>query len=117
MKKNGKGVIYYKNNDNYDVEWVNEVIEGKGIRIYTNKKESYNGEWKREKKNGKKHIYSNDDKYKGKYKGNCSENIREGNGVYTFSNETIYADQFKNNKINGKGKYIYKNGKYMKDNL
>lgn len=38
----------------------------------------------------------------------------EGKGIYTYFNEYQYIGEFKDDKINGKGTFIYKNGKKIK---
>ena len=56
-------------------------------------------------------VYNN-----GRYEGQLKQDKMEGQGKYYFKNGDIYEGEFKNNKREGKGIYYMKNGnKYEGD--
>ena len=44
------------------------------------------------------------------YKGYLNNNVKEGPGVQVFADKSKYEGEWKDNKFNGKGKLIHKNG-------
>ena len=105
-KKEGKGIILYKNGLKYEGEIKNNLHNGFG-RLIKSEKEVFIGEWKDGKMNGKGIRYhSNGDTYSGEY----LNNIREGVGKYTFFNGDSYEGNWKNGKANGKGIFKFSNG-------
>ena len=55
--KEGKGVLIYNNGDKYEGEWKKDKKEGEGVFIDRNGK--YEGEYKNDMKEGKGTIYYN----------------------------------------------------------
>ena len=51
-KREGKGVMTWKNGNKCDCEWKNDKRHGKGTLTYSNG-DKYEGEWKNGKKDGK----------------------------------------------------------------
>ena len=73
--------------------------------IYNNGK--YTGEFKNGLKDGRGiFYYTNGDKYEGDWKNDC----REGKGVFYFKDGDKYEGDFKKSKKDGKGIYYYKGG-------
>ena len=132
-KLNGKGERYDLNGKIYKGDFINNLQEGKGIEnnnIYT-----YEGEFKRGKKEGKgKIIYKNSgDWYEGtfandnfnggghyvwnkngyEYFGGYKNGIIEGNGIFKYGDKAIYKGEFKNGIKEGKGELITKNNKII----
>ena len=60
----------------------------------------YNGDWKKDKKEGKgAFIYKSGSKYEGSFK----NNVKDGNGVFYYKNGDKYQGEFKNGAKAGKG--------------
>ena len=132
----------YENGDIYIDEYKNELKNGKGI-IYYNKNEEYErnryeGNFKDDKREGKGIYNSNDgERYKSDLKDNKIErkviyyfnngNIhesdlkddkREGKGIYYFNDGDRYEGDWKDDKKEGKGLYYFNNGnRYNKRNI
>ena len=97
-----------KNNGNYyEVKYGDDEIIEKGQKFI-----DYEGAIKiREKRKDDTDCVLN-------YEGNMDINgKKEGKGRITYRNGDKYEGEFKNNLKDGEGKYIFKNGIYMKVNL
>jgi len=115
-KKDGKGLILYKNGAKYEGEIKNNLHNGFG-KLTQLDGEIFIGQWKNGKINGKGVRYhSNGDVYSGDY----VNSIRDGIGKYVFFNGDSYEGQWKNGKANGKGYFKFRNGNvyegYFKNN-
>ena len=105
-KKDGNGLILYKNGAKYEGEIKNNLHNGFG-KLTQLDGEIFIGQWKNGKINGKGVRYhSNGDVYSGDY----VNSIRDGIGKYVFSNGDSYEGQWKNGKANGKGYFKFRNG-------
>ena len=105
-KKDGKGLILYKNGAKYEGEIKNNLHNGFG-KLTQLDGEIFIGQWKNGKINGKGVRYhSNGDVYSGDY----VNSIRDGFGKYVFFNGDTYEGQWKNGKANGKGYFKFRNG-------
>ena len=113
-KKEGNGIMIYKNGTKYEGDFKNNKHEGFG-KLKQLDGETFVGEWKDGKINGKatgKGIFKfkNGDIYEGEFK----DNIIMGQGNFKTKNGDIYLGMFKNGLINGKGILKYQNGeKYV----
>ena len=100
----------YKNGNKYIGEFKNKKRNGKGIMYYNDDEENrklLDGEWKDGMIEGQCTLYwNNGDRYKGDFK----NNKKEGNGIFYYSNGCRYEGEFKNDKKDGKGKFYWKNG-------
>ena len=105
-KREGKGIMIYKNGDKYEGNFKNDKIEGKGI-YYFNSGNRYEGESKNGIKEGKGIMYfANGNKYEGDWK----NDKRKGKGIFYYNNGDRYEGDFIDNKFDGNGIYFYKNG-------
>ena len=112
-KKDGKGIVIYKNGAKYEGELKNNLHNGVG-KLTQLDGEIFIGEWKEGKINGNGVRYhSNGDVYSGHY----INNSRDGTGKYIFSNGDSYEGKWKNGKANGKGIYKFKNGNIYEGNF
>ena len=116
-RKNGNGVIKYKNQTRYEGTFKNDRHDGYGKLIQLDG-EIFEGEWKNGKINGNGvRLHSNGDKYIGSY----VNNIRNGQGHYIFINGDSYNGNWVNGKANGLGTFKFKNGNIyegeFKDNI
>ena len=103
--KEGKGIMKYKNGDEYDGEWLYDMKNGKGIMIYKDGTK-YDGEWKNDLREGYG-IMINE---KGiKYEGEWKNDSIDGYGVITNINGQKYEGEMKNGFFEGKGVLFYKN--------
>ena len=92
LEKNGKGILYNKNNIiMYEGEFVSNESHGKGKLYYDNGKLLYEGEFKHE------------DFYKGKF--------------YNKNGFLVYEGEFKDFKFDGEGIYYQEDGHYIIGNF
>ena len=93
-----KGNIYYPKKGEYSGQMKNYMRDGKGK--YISDDETYEGDWKEDKKDGNGIIiYKDGCKYEGQFKNNKIEGI----GKMSWIDGTYYSGEFKNNIFNGKG--------------
>ena len=105
-KKDGNGIMIYKNGTRYEGAFKNNKHEGFG-KLKQLDGETFIGEWKDGKINGNGvRCHCNGDRYIGSY----VNNIRNGHGNYTFSNGDSYEGNWLNGKATGKGVFKFKNG-------
>ena len=112
-KKEGKGIIIYKNGAKYEGEIKNNLHNGVG-KLSQLDGEVFIGEWKEGKINGNGVRYHNNGDI---YSGHYINSIRDGTGKYIFSNGDSYEGKWKNGKANGKGIYKFKNGNIYEGNF
>ncbi|KRX06735.1 hypothetical protein PPERSA_09137 [Pseudocohnilembus persalinus] len=122
----GRGSIQFQNNDNFQGNFLNGVIEGQGI--LKTSEYTYQGNFKNGQKSDVKGqlIYSNQDKYIGgfikdkkngegkiiyrdgnEYEGEWFDDLKQGKGILKFTNGDRYEGEFQNDVFDGKGKYIF----------
>jgi hypothetical protein len=102
-KRHGKGELSWINGAIIETEWEN------GIRVYLELDSSWSGS----KVNGKMEgygIYKTTNSY---YEGYFSDGFKHGYGVDQRFNGDILEGEFRFNLLNGKGKILVSNGKYM----
>ena len=117
----GRGQYKFKDKSNYEGQFKNGYLHGKGTLVFNEGK--YTGQFKRNRRDGEgKIMFNSGDSYigqfkqnlfhgKGKftyangdvYKGHWSDGKKEGFGTYIFKNSDVYKGEFVNDKINGKG--------------
>jgi len=105
--RTGRGAIIF-NNDGiiYIGYWDNGRQFKKGKLFDFNNNLIYDGEYKKGLKDGNGvYYYSNGEKYEGKF---C-EGLREGKGIFYWKDGTKWEGYFKNDEMNGEG--IYYDGK------
>lgn len=104
-ERNGKGIMKYFNNDEYQGEWVFDKKHGNGAMIYHNGDE-YQGAWVADKRNGTGVIhYKNHDQYQGEW----VDDMRQGDGQIFYSVGT-YNGQWFQDKKHGEGGMQYPDG-------
>ena len=87
----------------------NDLFNGFGIYKW-DKNKQYEGNWKNGKMNGKGKMLYSDGSF---YEGDFVDNLRCGFGKYVWNKNKYYEGQWNNNKQNGKGIYN-KNGYIIK---
>ena len=107
---NGKGFFLDKHKNKYIGEFIDMKKWGIG-KLITNKI-NYEGEFVNDKIDGKGRIkfLKSGIEYEGTF---VNDNI-EGYGKFKWINGDVYEGEVKNNKMNGNGIYHYKNGKVFK---
>ena len=107
--KEGYGKVYYKLlNDNYEGEFKNNQINGKGIYKW-NDGDVYKGDFLNGKMNGNGiYEWPNGRTYEGEY----INGIKEGKGIFKWSNGKIFDGYFKNGNPDGNGILKYNNKIY-----
>ena len=105
---NGKGKIFYINNNlYYEGDIKNGIKEGNG-KIYFENGNYYVGQFTNDQIKGKGKEYYND----GCYVGDFVNGLKHGKGKYYWKNGEIYEGDYVNGKREGYGKYIYEEGNY-----
>ena len=106
--KNGRGTLYYRNNQiKYVGDFVNDKFEGQG-RYNWEDCEYYIGQFINGLKNGKGTIYYEDNSIK--YKGDFVNDKYEGQGKYIWKNGYYYIGPYLNGKRKGRGTLYDRNG-------
>ena len=119
----GYGRLTWDNGDQYEGEFKNNKINGVGTMYWASLGEKFTGQWKDNKENGFG-IYiwyeknSNSRTLRNRYIGYWINGVREGYGVFFYSNDTKYEGFWENNEKNGFGVFRFKNGtEYIGDFL
>ena len=119
----GYGRLTWDNGDQYEGEFKNNKINGVGTMYWASLGEKFTGQWKDNKENGFG-IYiwyeknSNSKTLRNRYIGYWINGVREGYGVFFYSNDTKYEGFWENNEKNGFGVFRFKNGtEYIGDFL
>ena len=119
----GYGRLTWDNGDQYEGEFKNNKINGVGTMYWASLGEKFTGQWKDNKENGFG-IYiwyeknSNSKSLRNRYIGYWINGVREGYGVFFYSNDTKYEGFWENNEKNGFGVFRFKNGtEYIGDFL
>ena len=105
-------------NGTYQGIMLNDKREIKGIMIYNNGAK-YEGQWRKDKKNGKgiftsSNYFNCKNKIGMKYEGEFTDDRFEGYGVVTYTNGDKYEGEWKRSKQYGKGTVTYFDGsKYV----
>lgn len=142
-KRQGKGTVYYNQDktDWYKGEWLQNKIEGCGVRCYISGN-IYTGEWKNNMRHGEgtmKWLQSGQ-QYEGtwhngqqhgngthiwilkrqdgsqysrsnKYVGEFVYGKRHGQGTFYYADGAVYEGQWSDNNKHGQGTFTYKNGR------
>ncbi len=125
-KFEGQGTYTYKNGMKYVGNWKNNRRNGKGKLIDPNGQVQY-GIWDKDNLTKKEKIaYANPNGeetiLKENKKRNCNKIFcKEGKGVYTYKDGSVWKGEFKNGKAYGKGICLYADGRryegYWKNNV
>lgn len=106
-KRNGYGVLVYKNKAVYEGQWKNNLAHGKGTMVYASGTR-YEGEWERSTWNGYGKISYADGSW---YIGNLKKGAKVGNGFFNYGESgKTYDGMWENDKRNGKGELVWENG-------
>lgn len=108
------GQLTFRNTEGNTISYYGEVKQGKangfGFAVIENKKSTYRGEWKNNKRHGKgKHNWANGDYYEGEY----VDDQREGYGIYQFASGERYEGEWKDDLREGKGTVYSKDGNVL----
>ena len=130
-KFSGWGRVIKSNGQNYEGKFDNDILRGKGIYKY--KDVLYVGDFDNGVRHGKGVLITEKFQYKGQfskgkidgfgkivfldekateceYEGFFKENKIEGNGIMKWKNGNMYQGEIKNGKMNGRGRFIPKDG-------
>ena len=116
----GKDTVKYSNGDIYIGKVISGQRQRKGKMFYADSNlfnpikhlqhregDVYEGRWKNNLRNGQgKYTWATGEVYEGKWK----DDQKHGKGTYTYSNGDTYIGRFRDDKPHGYGTYIYTNG-------
>ncbi|PRP85145.1 MORN repeat variant family protein [Planoprotostelium fungivorum] len=108
--KHGTGRYVFKNVNEYEGEWYNNLRHGYGRMLYFSNcgaldtfLETYEGNWKKGKKSGLgRYVYSNGDRFEGMFE----DGKMDGHGVLVLINGDRYEGKWKDFVLSGSGKCI-----------
>ena len=84
--------------------FINNELNGKGIKFIFEKNQIYKGDFINSLREGNGIDESEGNKYEGQF----IKDKKSGKGKINFNNGDIYEGDFENNKFNGEGHYIWK---------
>lgn len=96
----GKGVCTWSNGDQYDGEWQNSCMHGRGVYVWKNKGCRYEGDYVDGLMHGEGEFRSNDD---GVYKGGFKDGMKDGTGRWEVTGHQVYVGEYKCDKRHGSG--------------
>lgn len=107
--RDGRGVCLYNNNTLYEGQWKKNKEHGQGRLMTADRKRIiYEGAWEKGKMHGQgAYFYP---KGGGKYVGGFRQNLRNGHGVYSLPDGSIYDGEFRDNNMNGFGIFRWPDG-------
>lgn len=116
IKRNGKGVTFWKNSDVMMERGVykNNLLDGFGETFREDGSKQYEGNWKEGKLNGiVKSFYSNGKVY---YEGEFKNDLANGIGkIYNQNGHLYFEGEYVNGEIFGKGKIFYESGQVYQE--
>ena len=116
LKRNGKGVTFWKNSDVMMERGVykNNLLDGFGETFREDGSKQYEGNWKEGKLNGiGKSFYSNGKVY---YEGEFKNDLANGIGkIYNQNGHLYFEGEYVNGEIFGKGKIFYESGQVYQE--
>ena len=125
--KQGKGKLVYPSGNTFVGEWKFNKKNGEGTMEWIDCKEKYQGNWSDDVPNGVGNLIWLETNntirlLKNRYSGEFQSGVREGLGVFYYSDGSMYEGQWKGNKKHGyavftdeKGVSVY--GYYENDRL
>lgn len=115
--RDGRGICLYNNNTLYEGQWKKNKEHGIGKLMTADRKYViYEGSWEKGKMHGQgAYNYYLDSgngppKENGKYVGQFRQNLRNGHGVYTLPNGSVFDGEFRDNIQNGYGIFRWPDG-------
>ncbi|KAL7543309.1 hypothetical protein ACHAXR_012618 [Thalassiosira sp. AJA248-18] len=118
--REGRGMCLYNNNTLYEGQWKRNKEHGTGTLMTADRKRIiYEGAWEKGKMHGHGAYYYYIEsmtgnkkivKENGKYIGQFRQNLRNGHGVYTLPDTSIYDGEWRDNIQNGYGIFRWADG-------
>ncbi len=105
MTKKSYGKIEIPNKFTYEGEFVNDKMEGRGIKTWIKNYRKYVGEFKNDEPNGYGTLtFQNGDIYEGEFKNGDPDGI----GIFKWGHY-IYEGEFQDGTFHGEGSLTHKN--------
>jgi serine/threonine protein kinase len=121
--RHGRGRIYFQSGGRYEGDWINGKIQGHGQLYTPDGRLAYDGQWTDEKFHGKGHLwadsadldeaasvnyrdFSNLEAILCEYEGFFTSDAKDGFGVCKFLDGSRFEGNFKEDRIEGYGKFV-----------
>uniref|UniRef100_A0A6C0LIN6 Uncharacterized protein n=1 Tax=viral metagenome TaxID=1070528 RepID=A0A6C0LIN6_9ZZZZ len=102
-RKDGPGAMIYSNDDQYQIEYQGNFVDdkrnGTGVIVYKNG-DQYEGEWGDDKRQGEGTMYYKDGR---RYKGDWFEDKIQGEGAMMYPDGSVYIGSWVDGKRQGQG--------------
>eukprot|EP00581_Thalassiosira_minuscula_P017116 CAMPEP_0183721278 /NCGR_PEP_ID=MMETSP0737-20130205/13604_1 /TAXON_ID=385413 /ORGANISM="Thalassiosira miniscula, Strain CCMP1093" /LENGTH=1127 /DNA_ID=CAMNT_0025951261 /DNA_START=193 /DNA_END=3576 /DNA_ORIENTATION=- len=115
--REGRGICLYNNNTLYEGQWKKNKEHGTGTLMTSDRKRIiYSGTWEKGKMHGQGSYHYYIEKSKtapkenGRYVGHFRQNLRNGHGVYTLPDGSVYDGEWRDNIQNGWGVFRWPDG-------
>lgn len=109
--RHGVGTLTFSGGDRYEGEFVFDSMDGEGSYYYLGG-DVYTGEFAANQKNGRG-IFTwsaDDDGSYERYEGEYKNDLRSGDGVYTYADGSRFEGSYLSDAKNGSGKMVFANG-------
>jgi len=117
--RHGHGVAVYPSGNTYDGDWANDMKNGSGTMEWKTRKEVYTGGWKDDQPHGRgSHVWQEGRAVAGaaqkqmcnRYEGEMANGLRNGLGVFYYSNGAQYDGEWVDGKKHGNGVFTFEDG-------
>jgi hypothetical protein len=105
-KREGKGIMKYKNGRVYEGEFYNDLRQGDGYELYPNNNTYIGGFYEGKAHGSGIYKWNNGEVYDGEWK----HGLKNGNGMWKGGNGDSYIGEWTDSRADGYGVHIWSNG-------
>ena len=112
LKRGLHHTVYCVNGDSYNGEWRNNKKDGPGTYLWKKSGAIYEGDWKDDLRNGfgMYSLPTVEARYRKVYVGGWVNDKKQGNGTYYYNAQKYYEGEWYENMRNGWGRMYYEDG-------